>query len=289
MHGFAILPPRTEQGGQGGSVIGRKDAAMVCNSVIIPQRDRADDIRRQLPQLTAALESLGQAYEIIVVDDGSSAAALRLLDKLLTERHALRLVRLDRKGGASLALAAGIEAVRGDVIIATDPGDYYPACQLWQLVKWLERADFVAGRRRRFGWSKFRERLGRVPRGFLLGLDSHDGDCLFWAARREALADVHLMPGMARYLAGIVAHRGFRVCETYVEHGPEWRRLDDVPANPGDLLAVWWACRRWRPRETVELSVGQASSAALKLVGAEVQMSESAYRSHPAASQAKRA
>jgi glycosyltransferase involved in cell wall biosynthesis len=262
---------------------------MVCHSVIIPQRDRADDVRRQLPQLAGALESLGQAYEIIVVDDGSTAGSLRLFDKLLAEHHALRLVRLDQRGGASLALANGIEAARGEVIIASEPGDYYPATQLPQLVKWLDRADFVAGRRRRFGWSKFRERLARVPRGVLLGLDSHDGDCLFWAARREALADVHLLPGMARYLAGIVAHRGFRVCETYVEHGPGWRRLDDPPANPGDLLAAWWACRRWRPRESVELSAGQLTSAALKLVGAEAQMPEAVYRSHLAASQAKRA
>lgn len=262
---------------------------MLYYSVIIPQRDRADDVRRQLPQLTSVLESLGQAYEVIVVDDGSSAAALRLLDKLLTEHHALRLVRLDERSGVSLALAAGIEAARGEAIIATEPGDYYPATQVPLLVKWLDRADFVAGRRRRFGWSKFRERLARVPRGLLLGLDSHDGDCLFWAARREALTDVHLMPGMARYLAGIVAHHGFRVCETYAEHGPGWRRLDDVPANPGDLLAAWWACRRWRPRESLELSAGQASSAALKLVGASVQMSEPAYRSHSPASHAKRA
>jgi len=262
---------------------------MVCHSVIIPQRDRADDVRRQLPQLTVALGSLGQGYEIIVVDDGSSASSLRLYDKLLTEIHALRLVRLDRRGGVSLALAAGIAAARGEVIIASEPGDYYPAGQVPQLVKWLHRADFVAGRRRRFGWPKLRERLARVPRGVLLGLDSHDGDCLFWAARREVLTDVHLMPGMARYLAGIVAHRGFRVCEMYVEHSPGWRRLDDVPANPGDLLAAWWACRRWRPRESLELSAGQANSAALKLVGAEPQMSETAYRSHPPASHAKRA
>jgi glycosyltransferase involved in cell wall biosynthesis len=262
---------------------------MVCHSIIIPQRDRADDVRRQLPQLTAALEPLGQPYEIIVVDDGSSATSLRLFDKLLTEHHALRLVRLDRRGGVSLALAAGIEVARGEVIVATEPGEYYPAGQIPQLVKWLDRADFVAGRRRRFGWSKFRERLARVPRGLLLGLDSHDGDCLFWAARREVLGDVHFMPGMARYLAGIVAHCGFRVCETYVEHGPGWRHLDDVPANPGDLLAAWWVCRRWRPRGSIELCAGQASSAPLKLVGDEVQISETAYRSHPPASHAKRA
>ena len=260
---------------------------MVSYSVIIPQRDRADDVRRQLPQLADALGSLGQPYEIIVVDDGSFAPSLRLLDKLLTEHHALRLVRLEERGGVSLALAAGIEAARGEVIIATEPGDYYPPDQIAQLIKWLDRADFVAGRRRRIRLAKLRERLARIPRGFLLGLDSHDGDCLFWAARREALMDVQLTPGMARYLAPIVARRGFRVCETYVEHGQGWRGLDDVAANPGDLLAAWWACRRWRPRASVELLAGQATKTALKLIGTEAR--DPAYSVSLPTSQTKRA
>ena len=62
---------------------------MIHYSVIIPQRDRADDVRRQLPALSEALDQLGQPYEIIVVDDASAAPNVRLLDKLLGECHAL--------------------------------------------------------------------------------------------------------------------------------------------------------------------------------------------------------
>jgi len=235
---------------------------IIGHSVIIPQRDRADDVRRQLPLLTAALASLGQSFEIILLDDGSSAASLRLLDKLLQEHHALRLIQLEQSGGVSIALAAGIEAARGEVIVATEPDEYYPSTQIPRLLKGLERADFIAGRRRRVGLPKLWERLARIPRGLLLGLDSHDPDCLFWAARREALSDIQLTPGTARYLAGIVGHRGFRVCETYVDHGPGWRHLDDVSANPGDLLAAWWACRRWRPRVSSEVPARQVAKAA---------------------------
>ena len=180
---------------------------MIYHSVIIPQRDRADDVRRQLPALTSTLESLVQSYEIIVVDDGSAPASLRLLDKLLGQCHALRLLRLDAPSGTSVALSAGIQAARGDVLIATEPGDYYPAAQIPSLLNWLDRADLVVGRRRRFGLSKLKERVARIPRGLLLGLDAHDPECLFWAARREALAEMNLQPGMARYLSALVAQQ----------------------------------------------------------------------------------
>jgi glycosyltransferase involved in cell wall biosynthesis len=242
---------------------------MICYSAIIPQRDRADEVRRQLPALTAALASLGQPYEIVVVDDGSSPASLRLLNKLLNECHALRLIRLDEPGGASVALSAGIQAARGEVLIAAEAGDNYPAAQIPWLMSWLERADLVVGRRRRFGWAKFWHRLARIPRGMLLGLESHDPECLLWIARREALGDIQLAPGMARYLAAFVARRGYRVCETYVQHGAAMHRLDDVRPNPGDLLAAWWHCRRWRPQNAYELSAGEAVTSRLRVVNGE--------------------
>ena len=63
-------------------------------SVLIPQRDRGDLVCRQLPELAAVLEPFGQPFELIVVDDGSQPATLRLLDKLFKEFPAVRLLRL---------------------------------------------------------------------------------------------------------------------------------------------------------------------------------------------------
>jgi dolichol-phosphate mannosyltransferase len=241
---------------------------MIRHSVIIPQRDRGDDLLRQLPSLTAALTKLEQPFEIIVVDDGSQSATRRLLDKLVLDSSSMRVVQLDRPHGASVALSAGIRAARGQAIIAMAPGTAYSASQLGWLLVWLERGDLVVGRRRSSGIQKLYERIARVPRWLLLGLESHDPDCLFWAARREAVADIALSPGMARYLPALVARRGFRVCEAYVEHTGPRRRLQDVRPNPGDLLAAWWHCRRWREPDVQELATAN-SSAALRLLASE--------------------
>jgi glycosyltransferase involved in cell wall biosynthesis len=242
---------------------------MIQFSVLIPQRDRGDDVRRQLPELAAALEPLGQPYEIIVVDDGSQSPTLRLLEKLSKEVHGFRLLRLDEPGGVSAALSVAIQAARGETIIATEAGRCYPAEQIASLIEWLPRADMIVGRRRRSGVPKLRERIARIPRWLLLGLESHDPDCLFWAARREVFQNVSLSAGMARYLPALVARQGYRIFETYVEYHGLSRRLQDVRPNPGDLLAAWWSCRRWRNQQAYELAPVAESQPALRLVGAD--------------------
>lgn len=219
---------------------------MLRYSILMPQRDRADEVRRQLPSLVAALEGMDSSHEILVIDDGSSTANLRLLEKLRGQCAALRLLRLDAPGGTSVALTAGIAAARGQTIVAIEAGETYAAEQIPWLVSWLNRADFVAGRRRRTGIGKLWQRFSRIPRWLLLGLESHDPDCLFWAARREVVAQLQLSPGMCRYLPALVSRRGYRVCDAYVEHYGPIRWLQDVRPNAGDLLAAWWICHRWR-------------------------------------------
>jgi hypothetical protein len=141
---------------------------------------------------------------------------------------------------------AGIAAARGETIVAIEAGDAYSMEQIPWLVGWLNRADFVAGRRRRTGIAKLWQRCSRIPRWLLLGLESHDPDCLFWAARREVINQLPLSPGMCRYLPALVSRRGYRVCDAYVEHRGPVRRLQDVRPNAADLLAAWWMCHRWR-------------------------------------------
>jgi glycosyltransferase involved in cell wall biosynthesis len=255
----------------------RKDAIMIRYSVIIPEHDRPDEVRRQLPALAAALDRFNDPYEIIIVDDGSDHSALRLLQKLLSEFSCCRLLRLDRHFGLSVALNAGIQAARGEIAIALESGEGYQPEQISQLVEGLQRADIMLGRRRQAGFAKAWHRISRLPRWLLLGLDGHDPDCLFWAARREVFADINLAPGTARYLPALVARRGFRACEMYVEHAGPRRALQDIRPNLGDLLATWWHCRRWRPSAAHEITAGRTSQPMLRVVG-EQRAADSAHR-----------
>jgi len=222
------------------------DATMIHYSIVIPQRDRGDEVRRQLPPLIGMLNRLRLPYEVLCVDDASATPTQQLLEKILTEQPAMRLLVLDAPAGASTALAVGVAAARGDIVIALEAGQRYAVEQIPHLVARLSRLDLVYARRRLGGWQKFWHRVGRIPRAMLLGLDVRHPECLFWAARREAVAGIHLSPGMRRYLPWLVARRGFRVGDMYIDEAPVGQPVHDGRRNPLDLLTAWWLCRRWR-------------------------------------------
>ncbi len=110
--------------------------------------------------------------------------------------------------------------------------------------------------------------MAGLPQRWLLGADLRSTDCLFWAARREAITGLESARGTARFLPWLVAMRGFRVGETTVRFQPGHEPARDVWPHPADLLAVWWLRRRYRPAKVEELHAGVAEVATPLAAGA---------------------
>jgi glycosyltransferase involved in cell wall biosynthesis len=230
---------------------------MVQYTVLIPLRDGPTGLARQLSELDELFGTLARPYEIICIDDGSRQAGVDLLEELLRAHARIRVLRFDRPRGLSAALSAGMAAARGEIVIATAPGSQYPVGQIQTLIARLSRGDLVYGRRKRRGLAQAWRRIARIPRWLLLGLEVRDPDCLFWAARREAIAELSLTRGMSRYLPTLVASRGFRVSEVAVDDEPAGGAAPYERPNPIDLLAAWWLKIRERGCAIRELGVGQ--------------------------------
>lgn len=244
---------------------------MIHFSAIVPHRGATEELPRQLRQVAEVLRGFGRPFEVLLVDDGptndAEAAAWRQrCDEVIPDA---RLLRLDRGGGLSAAISAGIAAARGEVLIAMAAGGQYRAEQIGWLVERLSRADLVVGRRQRPRWTKAWLAAAQLPRRLLLGLDARDPDCLFWAARREAVERLALSAGMHRFLAPLVAARGYRVGEIYVDCADSPRGADDCllseESGPllaaGNLLCAWWQRRHARPCEAREESPRFTSTA----------------------------
>jgi glycosyltransferase involved in cell wall biosynthesis len=228
---------------------------MIHYSVIMPQRNAADEVERRLGELCGVLAALGKPYEIVCVDDGSSPSHRKKLKELIDAFPGLRLLFLDSCAGVSAALTAGIAAARGEAIIVLEAGDLYPAKEVAKLIRRLSRADAVFGCRRLSPARRAFRRLAQAPRRLLFGDAIRDPDCMLWAARREAVTGLVLARGMYRYLPGMISRRGFRVGELHVDHQPAARRTAtrDAWPNPGDLLAAWWLRQRQTPYTATEI------------------------------------
>ena len=242
---------------------------MLQLSVIIPHhrhrnQKAADPVAAEMLRVAEAVRELGLSFEIIVVDDHSPLSDVETLQRRLLRLDGLKLLRLDRQVGLSGMLTAGIAAAQGQQILAVGAGDDYPIHQLPELLVQLTRCDLVVGRPRRRGIAKMLHRLMRIPRWFLLGLEVRDPECLYWAARREALQGLELCRGMYRYLASHVAMRGYRVGEVLISSPKRRRWAADSLPNPGDLLVTWWLMRR-RSHFTVQEIFCEGSSHVVKL------------------------
>ena len=127
-------------------------------SVVVPVYDEAEVLPLFAARLRPALETLGETYEVLVVDDGSADATPALLERLRREWPALRVVRLRANSGHQAALSAGLVRARGEWVVSLDADlQDPPEVILEMLEKWKQGYDVVYGRRRsRVGESWFK-------------------------------------------------------------------------------------------------------------------------------------
>lgn len=71
-------------------------------------------------RLRAALDALGETYEVVAVDDGSTDATPVVLAGLRRGWPQLRIVRLRRNSGHQAALTAGLFRARGAYVVSID-------------------------------------------------------------------------------------------------------------------------------------------------------------------------
>src|SRR5258706_9693909 len=89
-------------------------------SVIIPIYNEEENVTPLHEELRGVLDKLDRPYEIVYVDDGSSDDSFTLLRQMAETDPRIQLVQFRRNFGQTAALAAGIEAAVGDVLIFMD-------------------------------------------------------------------------------------------------------------------------------------------------------------------------
>src|SRR5918999_1127827 len=120
-------------------------------SVFLPVFDEEPNLRLLHEKLDAALKKLGRTAEIIYVDDGSRDGSLAILRELAERDSRVRVVALRRNYGQTAAMAAGIDAARGAVLIPMDADMQNDPSDISRLLDKLDEGYDVVS-----GWRKHR-------------------------------------------------------------------------------------------------------------------------------------
>jgi glycosyltransferase involved in cell wall biosynthesis len=193
-------------------------------SVVVPVYNEEPSLRDLVDELAQALDTLGEAWEVIVVDDGSTDDTFATLAQLNSERPGVHVVRLRRNAGKAAALDAGFAEAEGNIVVTIDgDGQDDPAEIAALLTKLDEGYDLVAGwkstRRDPFA-RRIVSRIFNGVTGRVSGLRLHDMNCGLKAMRAEVLEDIRLYGELHRFLPVLAHYRGFRVTEAPVNHRP---------------------------------------------------------------------
>ncbi len=224
-------------------------------SVVIPARNEADNLAVIVPEILAAMS--GRAFEVIVVDDGSTDGTGAAIAAWKAEGKPVRHIRHVEACGQSAAVRSGVLAARGEIVATIDGDGQNDPAYIPQLVDALIAAGpsvgIAAGQRlkRTDGLAKrYASRFANWLRNSILKDATRDTGCGLKAVRRDIFLLLPFFHGWHRYLPALVLREGYGVTHLDVVdrsrmHGASnYGIFDRGLQGILDLFGVWWLKRR---------------------------------------------
>ena len=216
-------------------------------SIVIPALNELESLPILHGELTDVLAQVGKAYEIIIVDDGSTDGTGDWARDAMNDDPNLVLVQLRRRFGKATALQAGFDIAAGEIIFTLDADLQDDPKEIPRFLGLLDEGyDLVSG------WKQDRkDPLAKtLPSKFfnyvtsrMSGLYLRDFNCGFKAYRREVIEDLDVYGELYRYIPVVVHAKGFKVGELPVahrarKHGKSKYGLERFIRGPLDLFTI---------------------------------------------------
>jgi len=207
-------------------------------SVIVPCHNEAKSIDLLRDQLRAVLESYGEDFEIIFIDDGSTDDSLKVLRSIDDAR--VRYVSLSRNFGKESAMLAGLQRCRGSRVIIIDGDLQHPPEFVLKLLETQDLcgAEQVVARRIRTNDSRARKILISIYYWILNRLSNislQDGFGDFRLLTRRAVDALLSITETMRFSKGLFSWIGFSM--VHVDYKDQPRVSGDSKWSYSDLIS----------------------------------------------------
>jgi dolichol-phosphate mannosyltransferase len=131
------------------SVAPAQAESMPVLSIVVPLLNEEAVLEQTYQCLKARLDRLGESYELVFVDDGSTDRSRAILAAKAKSDSTVRVVALSRNFGHEMATTAGLQYARGQAAIVMDADLQDPPELIEQfLAKWREGYHVVYGVRK---------------------------------------------------------------------------------------------------------------------------------------------
>jgi glycosyltransferase involved in cell wall biosynthesis len=197
--------------------------AAIRYSVVVPFYNEQENIPPLYMKLTEVMDGLGEAYELVFVDDGSRDETYKVLGEIYEHDRRVNVVRLRRNFGQTAALKAGFDFARGEVIISMDGDLQHDPEEIPRFLEKIEEGyDLVSGWRyqRRDHWlmRQLPSRVANWMMAKLSGIELHDFGTTFKAYRREIIQEIQLYGELHRFIPALASSTGAKIAEVPIEN-----------------------------------------------------------------------
>jgi glycosyltransferase involved in cell wall biosynthesis len=192
----------------------RPPGSLPSISVVAPAYNEEEVLETFYERVTRVLTDIGAPYEIVLVNDGSRDNTLAMMHAMRARDEHITVVDLSRNFGKEIALTAGLDHARGDVVVVLDSDLQDPPELIAEMLEgWREGYDVVYGvRSQRDGetWFKkvtakaFYRLISRISR---VQIPQDTGD--FRLMTRRAVRELSRLREEHRFMKGLFAWIGF--------------------------------------------------------------------------------
>ena len=192
-------------------------------SVCVPFYNEEESIAPLHAAVVAAVEPLGIPFEMVFVDDGSHDETLRRACDLARSDSRVRVVKFRRNYGQTAAMAAGIEAARGEVIVTMDGDLQNDPRDIGAFLALIDQGyDIVVGwrhdRQDKLVSRKIPSRIANQLIAKVTGVPIRDNGCSLKAYRASLIKRIPLYSEMHRFIPAVASIAGPRIAEIRVRH-----------------------------------------------------------------------
>lgn len=195
-------------------------------SVFLPAHNEEENLERVVGAFAAELIRVADAFEIVIVDDGSRDHTGVIADRLAAADAHVRVVHHPVNRGYGGAVISGMRACTLPFILLSDSDGQFDPSEMSLLIAHISDYDVVIGRRARRADHLMRRINGKAwttLSTMLFGLHITDMDCGFKLFRQNVVDGLELRSDGAMITTELMARlagRGARIKEVDVTHLP---------------------------------------------------------------------
>jgi polyisoprenyl-phosphate glycosyltransferase len=182
-------------------------------SVVVPIFNEEENLAELRARMTKSLDSTGESWELICVNDGSRDRSLAILREMNQQDPRIKVINLSRNFGHQPAVTAGIHHAKGDCVILIDGDLQDPPEVIGQMVAtWKEGNQVVLAERssrtetgaRGIGFRLFYPIFRRIS-----DLPSAPDAGIFGLMDRRVIEEFNKLPERNRFIPGLRSWLGF--------------------------------------------------------------------------------